>query len=207
MLIKEPCHSHGHIFTIDILTPEVKWICYKKLWINNLYDEVKYQWVQQIKPFYSAILWHFILRQLVTKSNGQTKVAQNWALVLHHCGWYWRSFKEKLNTLVALRKDTYFERLLGHGSENWSAGAPLVLKHSLISWMRKQSIKNYVTSQDLTVSDGAKIKMRDLIPRSSFVHPAISYSLTTGSDLIKRTLVLLPSNMNSEKVVSSKHED
>ena len=67
------------------------------------------------------------------------------------------------------------------------ARAPLVLKHPLISQMREMSIKNYMTSPDFTASDGAKVKMRDLRPSAFFflVHPGISYSLTTGSDLTR----------------------
>lgn len=48
-------------------------------------------------------------------------------------------------------------------------------------------IKNYVTSLDFTASDGAKVKMRDLMSPPFFVcvHQAILYSLTTESDLTR----------------------
>lgn len=88
---------------------------------------------------------------------------------------------------LLLSRRTRFERLLGHRSENGLARAPLVLKHTLISQMRETSIKNYVTSPDFTASDGAKVKMRNLMPPpfGVCVHQGFLYSLTTGSDLTR----------------------
>lgn len=142
-------------------TPEVKWICYKKLWINNLYDE--YQWIQQIEPAYSAILWHFILRQLVTKSKGQSGTQLSSSATPNTVGGTGDHAKRN-SIFLLLSRRTRFERLLGHRSENGLARAPLVLKHTLISHTRETSIKNYVTSPDFTASDGAKVKMRNLMP-------------------------------------------
>lgn len=47
--------------------------------------------------------------------------------------------------------------------------------------------------------------MRNLVPRPILVHPIISYSKTTVSDLIRELQGFWPSNMNRERVVDSKH--
>lgn len=164
----------------------------------------RYQWVQQINPIYGAILWHFVLRQLITKSNRQVKMAHNWAPVLHQTLWLVPQIIQREIKYLCCPQEGQVDRLVGHGSENWLAGVPLAFKYSLISWMRKQSIKNYVTSRDLIVSDVLKIYNEGLyFPAFSC---ASSYLIFFNYRIWSSTSGIWPSNLNSERVVNSKHE-